>query len=96
MSKKQPDIPLWELEGFEGISRIVAGRPLYHFSSVHSFHFGQREDELGDPWTDVELVLEELELPRARIGFRFHHVGQVSLSGFSQVTGLFPGDGLGG
>lgn len=64
MSKKQPDIPLSELDGFEGISLIVAGRPLYHFSSVHSFHFGQREDDLGELWSDVELVLEELEPPR--------------------------------
>jgi hypothetical protein len=59
MSKRQPDIPLLGLEGFEGISRIAAGRPLYHFRSVHSFHFDQLEDEFGDPWSDVELGAAE-------------------------------------
>ena len=90
MSNEQQDIPLSELEGFESISRIVAGRPLYRFSGVRSFqYFAQRMDELGDEWNEIELVLEVPEPPYEGIGFRFHRVRDISFSGFAQIMGLY-------
>ena len=90
MTTNAQDIKVSELEGFEQVAAIIAGRPLFHFSRVSSFrYFGRREDELGDMWNDIELVMEELESPRAQIGIRFHRVADVSFSGFGQIMGLY-------
>jgi hypothetical protein len=84
------DIKISELEGYEQVAAIVAARSLFHFSGLHSFrYFGRREDELGDAWSDIELVMEELEPPRAKVGIRFHRVADVSFSGFAQIMGLY-------
>jgi hypothetical protein len=90
MSTDVQDIKLSELEGFEEVAATAAGRPLFHFNRVYSFrYFGRHEDELGDTWQDIELVMEELEPPHAQIGFRFHRVADVSFSGFGQIMGLY-------
>ena|SRR5258708_34727996 len=89
MINRSPDIEVAHLDGFESVASIIADRPLYHFSVVHSFRFFRhREDYLGDPWSDIELVMEELEPPRAQIGLSFHRVADVSFSGFGQIMGL--------
>jgi hypothetical protein len=81
------DIKISQFEGFEQLAAIIAGRPLSHFSRVRSFHyFGLGADFLLN---DIVLVIEELELPRAQIGIRFHGVADVSFSGFSQIMGLY-------
>jgi hypothetical protein len=89
MAKEAPDIPLSDLEGYSDVAAIHGGRPLYHFSYVHSFLYTDREDILGDTWRNVDLVLAELDPPRQKIGFRFHRVGEVDFSGYSQIMGLF-------
>jgi hypothetical protein len=90
MSINAQDIKISELEGFAHVADILAGRPLFHFSRVHSFrYFGRREDELGDTWSDIELVMEELEPPHAQIGIKLHRVVDVEFSGFGQIMGLF-------
>jgi hypothetical protein len=90
MTTNAQDIKISALEGFEQVAAIIAGHPLFHFSVVHSFrYFGRREDDLGDTWRDIELVMEEVEPPRAQIGIRFHRVADVSFSGFGQITGLY-------
>ena len=90
MPTNAQDIKVSELEGFEQVAAIIAGRPLFHFSVVHSFrYFGRREDDLGDTWRDIELVMEELEPPRAQVGIRFHRVAEVEFAGFGQILGLF-------
>jgi hypothetical protein len=90
MPTNAEDIKISELVGYEQVAAIIAGRPLFHFSVVHSFrYFARREHELGDEWRDIELVMEELEPPRAQIGIRFHRVADVDFSGFAQIQGLF-------
>lgn len=90
MSTNAHDIKLSELEGFAHVADIIAGRPLFHFSVVHSFsYYCRREEELGNTLSEIELVMEELEPPRARVGFRFHRVADVEFSGFGQIMGLF-------
>ncbi len=90
MPTNAQDIKISELEGYEHVAAVIAGRPLFHFSRVHSFrYFGRREDELGDQWSDVELVMEEFDPPHAKVGIRFHRVADVSFSGFGQIMGLF-------
>ncbi|MGV3755172.1 MAG: hypothetical protein ACO1QS_07295 [Verrucomicrobiota bacterium] len=90
MSTNAQDIKVSEFEGFERVSGIIAGRPLFHFSRVHAFrYFARREDELGDQWSDIELVMEEFDSPHAQIGIRFHRVADVSFSGFGQIMGLY-------
>lgn len=90
MSTNAQDIKVSELDGFEQVATIIASRPLFHFSRVHSFrYFGRREDELGDQWRDIELVMDEFDPPHAQVGFRFHRVADVSFSGFGQIMGLF-------
>lgn len=89
MSINAQDIKVSELRGFEQVAAIVAARQLIHFSGVHSFqYFRSREDELGDKWNDIELVMEEVDSPYAQIGIRLHRVTDVSFSGFGQITGL--------
>ena len=83
------DIKISEVEGFAQVAGIMAGRPLFHFSSVHSFRYFRREDEMGGTWSDIELVMEELEPPRAQVGIRLHGVADVEFSGFGQIMGLF-------
>jgi len=90
MTTDDQDIKISELEGFEQVATILAGRPLHHFSRVHSFcYFHRRDEPSGDIWSDIELVMEELEPPRRRVGFRFHRVTDVSFSGFGQISGLY-------
>lgn len=89
MTPEAPDIRPSDLEGYTEVAHILSNRPLYHFSFVHSFFFAEREDLLGDTWRDIELVLAELELPRQRIGFRFHRVADVTYSGYGQIMGLY-------
>ncbi len=84
------DIELSMLEGFEQVALIIGNRPLYHFSHVSSFHyFNHIEEPSGDTRANIELVLEEFEPPRARIGIKFHQVADVAFSGFGQIMGLF-------
>jgi len=87
MTTNAQDIKISELEGFEQVSAIIAGRPLFHFSRVRAFHYLCRSEDFAS--SDIELVMEELELPRAQIGIRFHQVTDVSFSGFSQIMGLY-------
>jgi hypothetical protein len=90
MTTKAQDIKVSELPGFDQVSAIIAGRPLFHFSRVHSFHyFGRCEDEVGGTWSDIELVMEEFAPPHAQVGIRFHRVADVSFSGFGQIIGLY-------
>ncbi|WP_035613420.1 hypothetical protein [Haloferula sp. BvORR071] len=90
MPEQEPDIPLAELEGYAEVAGIIARRPLYHFSWVHSFcYHSQQEDELGNHWRDIELVMGESKAPSARIGIRFHRVDHVAFSGFGEIEGLF-------
>lgn len=89
MTPDAPDIRPPDLEGYAEVAQILGNRPLYHFSRVHSFFFGEREDFLGDTWHDIDLVLAELEPPRRKIGFRFHCVTDVTYSGFGQIMGLY-------
>ena len=90
MPSNAKDIKISEFEGFEQVAAVIADRPLFHFSRVHSFHyFGRREDDVGDTWRDIELVMEELEPPRAQVGIRFHRVADVEFSGFGQIVGLY-------
>jgi hypothetical protein len=81
-------IELSALNGFPEVEAVVAGRPLFHFSWVQSFRYSSCEDDLGDAWEEVELVMKELEPPQAQIGFRFHRVSVQSFSGFGQIMGL--------
>ncbi|WP_395741129.1 hypothetical protein [Prosthecobacter sp.] len=56
------DISILKLEGFEEVAAIKAGRPLFHFSGVHSFHFSiRREDDRGETWRDIEMVDERVK-----------------------------------
>jgi hypothetical protein len=90
MPDNAKDIKMSELEGYDQIADVAAGRPLCHFSCVHSFrYFGCHEDELGDTWRDIELVIEERELPCAQVGIKFHRVADVEFSGFGHIAGLF-------
>jgi hypothetical protein len=84
------DIKIWELEGFEQVEAVVAGRHLDHFGRVYSFqYFGRRENQFGDRWRDIELIMEEWGPPYAQIGFRFRGIADVSFTGFGDITGLF-------
>jgi hypothetical protein len=90
MINRSSDIEVSQLDGFEQVASIIADRPLYHFSVVHTFRFFRhREDYLGDPWSDIELVMEEFNPPRAQIGISFHRVADVTFSGFAQIMGLY-------
>jgi hypothetical protein len=68
MSTNAQDIKISEFEGFEQVAAIIAGRPLFHFSRVRAFHYLGRSEDFGS--SDIELVLEELESPRAQIGIQ--------------------------
>lgn len=82
-------ISLSEIKGYDQIADVVANHPPYYFSRVYSFrYFSRREDELGDTWRDIELVMEEMDPPRARIGIKFHRVTDAEFSGFAQIMGL--------
>ena len=88
MPTNAQDIKISELQGFEQVAAIIAGRPLFHFSFVHSFcYFVRCED--GIQWSDIELVMEELDAPHAQVGIRFHRVSIDSFSGFGQIMGLY-------
>ncbi len=88
MTTNAQDIKISELQGFEQVVAILAGRPLCHFSFVHSFcYFVRCED--GLQWSDIELVMKELDAPHAQVGIRFHRVSVDSFSGFGQITGLY-------
>lgn len=89
MPTNAQDIKISELEGYEQIAAVIAGRPLFHFSWVHSFCYFSRHDDLGEQWSDIELVMQELEPPHAQVGIRFHRVSVDSFFGFGQIMGLY-------
>ena len=89
MATNARDIEISELPGFEEVAAFAANRPLFHFSFVQSFHYSVSEDSHGEQWSDVDLVMRELEAPYAQVGIRFHRVAVDSFSGFGQIMGLY-------
>lgn len=89
MREDTHEIPISELDGFQQVADTMAGRPLCHFNRVYSFrYFGRQEDDQGDEWRNIELVMEEFDPPHAQVGIRCHRVSDVSFSGYFQILGL--------
>ena len=90
MSTEAPDIPLSQIRGYAEVADIVRGRPLCHFGGVVSFCYRrQAQNEHGEVWSVVDLVMQEQVHPHHKLGFRFHGVRDVQYFGWGSIVGLY-------
>lgn len=82
------DVPIEKIPGFGAVAPLFSNKKLYHFSFVRSFLFAEEEDELGDRWMCIRLVMEHDSLLKEMIGLLFERVSAVEFSGFGQIQGL--------